>query len=174
MLVQLAAGIRIAIGLVFLLSTATKLRHPKDFASGVARYEILPARLSYAFAAGVILAEGGLALMHLSAWELALASQIGVLLMTIFAIGVGVNLIRGRKLKCHCFGSAEPISMRSLIRVLLVMSGELFLMRNAGLANLGMPVLAFFWAGIMLWASVWVLDAHTIYHLFWHVIRNES
>jgi hypothetical protein len=60
-----------------------------------------------------------------------------------FLVAVGINLRRGRKISCGCFGNAnEQISSRTVARLLLLLTVVLLLlalrsMENTALLNLG-------------------------------------
>ncbi len=129
MFVEIRLVVQLALGLVFLLSTASKIFDPKGFLHGVADYEILPRSLAYLVALLVIPLEGWLAVAHLTGWLLTVAVPIGLGTLTIFAAAVGVNLRRGRALPCYCFGAfdGETISVRTLARLFLLSLCEVLL-----------------------------------------------
>jgi Methylamine utilisation protein MauE len=121
---------QISVGTVFLLSASAKLRSPRDFASGIEDYEILPARVAFVTALGVILLETWVAIAHITGSLLRLAVPFALGLLASFAIAVVVNLRRGRALPCYCFsaGGGESISRRTLFRLLLLGSAEIFIL----------------------------------------------
>lgn len=177
-----AAGlvVQLALGIVFLLSTAGKLRRPAAFLEGVAEYEVLPRPLALAFGALVIPVEAFLAVAHLTGWGLGVAVPLGIVLLLAFAVAVGVNLGRRRDLLCHCFGSqgGERISWRSAAQILLLLAGEAVLLATtarpgapAGLvhqrvSSLEQLALATVWALFSLLAGLWLLRADQVYQLF--------
>ena len=169
--------VQLALGLVFLLSTAGKLRHPAAFVRGVAEFEILPVYLAYAFGGLLIPAEAFLAAAHLTGWGLSVAVPLGVALLLTFLTAVGINLQRNRDLLCHCFDSlgGERVSVRSVVQLLLLLGGELFLLaseagRGGGSVlrgrNLEELALAGFWAAFCLLSGLWLLRADEVYALF--------
>ncbi len=164
---------RLALGLVFLLSTLGKLRRPVAFLRGVAEYEILPAPLAYVFGAVLIPVEAFLAVAHLTGWGLRMAVPLGIAVLLTFAAAVGINLGRNRDLLCHCFDSlgGERISARSLAQLGLLVAAEVLLLSGPALrpANPGKPgdlALAGVWAVFSLLAGLWLLRADEVFQLF--------
>jgi hypothetical protein len=169
--------VQLALGLVFLLSTAGKLRHPAAFVRGVAEFEILPASLAYAFGVLLIPAEAFLAAAHLAGWGMAVAVPLGTAVLLAFLVAVAVNLRRNRDLLCHCFDSlgGERVSVRSAAQLLLLLSGELFLLASAAGRGGGSILrersleelaLAGFWAAFCLLGGLWLLRADEVWALF--------
>ena len=171
--------VQLALGLVFLLSAAGKLRRPAAFLRGVAEYEVLPLPLAYAFGALLIPVEAFLAAAHLTGWGLAVAVPLAVAMLLAFTAAVGINLRRRRDLLCLCFDSlgGERVSGRSVAQLLLLVAGELFLLgavrlggrpslvaeRVGSVEELG---LAACWALFCLLAGQWLLRADEVYALF--------
>src|SRR5207302_4809717 len=96
----------IALGIVFLAAAVPKLRHPRGFVLAVLEYRVLPARLSRFYARLVPSLELLLALLLLTGTAVRSAAAITSVLLFSFIAAVGINLIRGRDLDCHCFGKA--------------------------------------------------------------------
>ena len=158
--------VRLALGLVFLLSVAGKLRNPRAFARGVAEYHIIPGLIVIPVTILIIGLEGWLSLAHLAAWETTIAFPIGLTTFVSFALAVGINLVRGRALPCHCFGGSddEAISNRTLVRLFLLASSEAFLVmvnrrtpvqQSISITNLASTV---FWAVFLLIGGSWLLN----------------
>jgi uncharacterized membrane protein YphA (DoxX/SURF4 family) len=119
---HLALAMQISLGIVFLFSALPKLRHPQRFAQNVTAYNILPNKAATAFSWLVIASEAFVAITLLSGlWtEASVLLVIGLLL--IFIAAVAINLKRGRRIDCGCFGDAnEQISLRALTRLLLLL-----------------------------------------------------
>ena len=161
---------RLALGLVFLLSTLGKLRRPAASLRGVAEYEILPVPLAYVFGAVLIPVEAFLAVAHLTGWGLRIAVPLGIAVLLVFATAVGVNLGRNRDLLCHCFDSlgGERISARSLAQLGLLLGAEVLLLSGPALrpSGGGDLALAVIWALFCLLAGLWLLRADEVYQLF--------
>jgi hypothetical protein len=124
--------IQLAVGLVFLLSVTGKLMSPRDFARGVAEYQVLPDRLSYLVGLLLIPTEILLAAIHLNGRLLSFGALLGIIVLACFAAGVALNLKRGRVLPCYCFvnSKGDVISGRTLARLILLMIGEMFLLAD--------------------------------------------
>lgn len=166
---------QLAVGIVFLASTAGKIRRPITFAKGIAQYGILPARLTFALGLALIPLEAFLALAHLTGWLLAVAVPVGIVLLLIFTAAVTTSLVRGIYTPCYCFGAegGEAISLRSLGRLALLMAGEISLMTQPGffeggtshafpLTATGDVVAALSWTVVVLTASIWALSARDL------------
>jgi hypothetical protein len=171
---QLRLATQLAIGLVFAVSTLSKLRRPAGFLAGVAEYRILPAAMVPAFAYLVMALEATLATTHLSGWGLAFAAPAGTALLLTFAAAVTVNLLRDRDLACHCLGGGDRISPRSLVQLALLVAGEALVWSGARAgvpttlhaAVAGDVLLALGGAVVLLVAAVWALHADEVVFLF--------
>src|SRR5436853_2880609 len=130
MILETKIVLQLAIGMVLLLASAGKWRHPLRFAQGVVEYEILPAGPAYWFGLLLIPLESWLAVAHLTGWLLRFAAPTALALFVVFGLAVGINLMRGRAMPCFCFGAQETqtISGNTLARLLLLSSGEGFLL----------------------------------------------
>lgn len=114
---------QMALAIVFLLSSLPKLRQPRRFARGVVEYRILPSNVAYLFGLALVPTEVFLAASLLTGWLATLALPVATGLMLVFFVGVAVNLRRGRRIACGCFGQdSEEISPRTLARLLLLLS----------------------------------------------------
>ena len=124
----LAQSLQLALGTVFLVAAGAKLRRPTEFVAAVRGYGLIPAALSRAVAAGLIVAESLVAVSLLTGQALAVGVPAAGALLLVFAVAVSLNLKRGRPVSCGCFGSAEErISARTLVRIGLLLAGTLAL-----------------------------------------------
>lgn len=94
----------LVLGATFLLSGAGKLRDPAGFALAAVEYDVVPPRLASACGRLVPLAELACGWALLLGLARTVAAALGLLLLTSFFTAVLVNLARGRRIKCHCFG----------------------------------------------------------------------
>lgn len=169
---------RLLIGAVFLLSVVGKLEHPRSFTQGIEDYEILPAGTAAGATIFIIIAELFLAIAHLMGWWLRVAVPVGLVVLASFAVAVAVNLVRGRKLPCYCFSTTggEEISPRTLARLLLLLSTEIFLLVkpnlfaasewiNARPQPIVEPGLTFFWVGFLWVVFSWLFSLPEIAEL---------
>jgi hypothetical protein len=169
---EILLAVQIAIGLVFLLSAIGKLMNPRGFAAGVAEYRILPRSIAFTVGFMLIPLEILLGVSHLSGWLLQLAVPLGLATLATFMIAVGINLKRGSVLPCYCFGAGdgEVISVQTLLRLVLLVAGELIVLAGSGwsgsvqltypdrIASFGDLGRVFFWATFILVAAVWLLS----------------
>lgn len=122
------------LGAVFLIAAAGKLGDPPGFVMAVLDYELLPRRLAIAYARLLPPAEAlcGIGLLA-GVWPgPAAAASAGIL--GSFLIAVSVNLVRGRDLACHCFGSrsGERLGRATLARLLLLLGCAVIVLTVSG------------------------------------------
>lgn len=145
LLPHLAFALQLSLGFVFLLSTLPKLRRPMEFAQSVVEYRILPAKIASIVALALIPLEAFLMVAFLTGWRTDAAFPIALVMLSIFTIAVGINIRRGRRIACGCFGSAsEQISRRTLARLLVLLTVVLLLFAfrsRAGISVLNLAVL---------------------------------
>jgi len=101
-----AASARLALGLLFLSSALAKLHNLSDFAAGLRAYQLVPAAALPPLALLLPLLELLLALALLLGVGLPLAGAASAGLLLLFSAAVGLNLLRGRRIDCHCHGLA--------------------------------------------------------------------
>lgn len=171
--------VQLALGGVFVLSGAGKLRHPLAFLRGVAEYDILPRPLAYAFGAVLVPLELLLALALLSGTALPVALPAGACLIVIFGVAVTVNLRRRRDMLCHCYGGlgGERLSVRSLAQLGLLFAGVLLVWSGGGgsvgrLSGSDEVLAAAAWAACCLMAGLWLLHADQVVRLFRRTCRT--
>ncbi len=161
---------QLALGLVFLASSLAKLRDPAAFARGVASYELLPQGLARSAGYALIPLEALLACAHLTGLWLRPGALLGAAMLCVFALGVAINLRRGRGLPCFCFSArgGELLSARTLARLGLLLAGECLLLSDAALW--AAPSLPFFpgrLAGASDLAYALLLACGTLAACFW-------
>ena len=112
-------------------------------------------------------------LLDAYAWRAAIG--IGALLI-VFTGGVAVNLARGRKIHCHCFGqlSSEPVSSSTLVRnfVLLALAG-LIVWQGPG-AWPQWPALTAFEIALLSLVGVLTLAVAGALWLAFHMLRQNG
>ncbi|HKY55672.1 MAG TPA: MauE/DoxX family redox-associated membrane protein [Anaerolineales bacterium] len=181
---HLAFAFQISLGIVFLLSVLPKVRGPLTFAQSVVEYQILPAKVAYAFALALIPLEALLAASFLTGWLTDFALPVAAMMLITFLIAVGINLRRGRRISCGCFGNSnEQISSRTSARLLLLLATVLFLIifgstQSTPLPNLGMmmtnPLMFTFFvltailAVFLLLLAIWILSLPDLVFLVRH------
>lgn len=122
---SLALSFRICLGLVFLTAGVLKLQDRVAFDEAVRDYRLLPPRIAWTVATILPPAEvlAGLALLLGLATRWVAAGTLAALCA--FAVGVAVNLGRGRRIDCGCLGVG---SNRTIGWPLLVRDGALMAM----------------------------------------------
>lgn len=124
--------VRLDLGLLFLMASASKLLNPLRFVKGVVEYDILPYGAAKALGVLLIPLEALLAVAHITGWLLSFASLVGMITLLMFGAAVSVNLIRRREILCYCFGAGddELLSRKTLARVVILVLGEAVLFRS--------------------------------------------
>jgi hypothetical protein len=121
---SLAYTAAITLGVTLLVSGIGKLHRPETFVAAVIEYEMLPETVATIYGRLVPPIEVlcGLALLVGIAPVPTGLLTFGLLLG--FSVGVLINLARGRKLDCHCFGpqSNDPLTWVSLVRIFVLLT----------------------------------------------------
>jgi len=115
---QLILSLRLFLALILLASALHKLRDLPTFAGAFAEYRLLPRDLALAVAPGIAGIELALVAALVSPWA-GLAALATAGLFCVYSLGIGINLLRGRReISCGCggFGSAQPIHGGLLLR----------------------------------------------------------
>jgi hypothetical protein len=124
---RMAQALQLGLGMVFLLAVLPKLRAPRAVARTVARYRLGPPALAPVVARALIAVEAFLALSLLTGMVVAVALPLAIVTLSGFAIAVGINLRRDRRIPWGCFGTGEePISRRSLVRLAMLLVAAMF------------------------------------------------
>ena len=128
---RLLALLRIALGVLFVYSSLTKLPDMALFAESVSNYRLLPAMLIPFFASALVGTEfvAGLALVF-GLGARAAAGWTAVMLVG-FIVALSQALVRGIDLGCGCFGStdAEQVSWGTVGRDVLMLAAALAVVR---------------------------------------------
>jgi len=119
---------QLSLGIVFLLSALLKMRRPHDFAKRVVEYKVLQTSIAYGLGWTLIPLEALLAMALLTSNWTVVALPLAAVLLAAFLGAVALNLARGRRIPCGCFGAeSEQISTRTLVRLLLLLTVALLL-----------------------------------------------
>lgn len=125
--------LRLVLGGLLLLAGVTKLADRSAFYEAVADYDVLPSRLQRPFAAFVPLAETSLGVLLLLGLGTGVAAALAAPLFLSFGIAIGINLLRGRHVDCHCFGAvhSERIGWSALLRAVALVLAALVVAAGA-------------------------------------------
>jgi hypothetical protein len=114
----LLLAVRASLALLFASSAFHKVVAPGQFRSAVQAYRLIPSRLVGITAMTIIAFEAVLAPALLLAPSSRPAAIGAVLLLLLYTIAIGVNLLRGRSdLDCGCYGSARRQTLHPLLLV---------------------------------------------------------
>jgi peroxiredoxin/uncharacterized membrane protein YphA (DoxX/SURF4 family) len=122
----LVLAARLALAAVFLVSGLTKLADRSGSRQAVTGFGV-PAALAGPIAGVLPLLELAIALALLPVASSVWGAVVGTALLIVFTAAIALNLARGRKPDCHCFGqlSSEPIGWSTALRnaALLAVAG---------------------------------------------------
>lgn len=110
--------VRLSLALLFLTAGLAKLRQPDEFAAAVERYELLPSFAVLPAARLIPLAEVAASLLLVVGVLPVVTTGLLGLLLLAFSAAMAINLLRGRRIDCGCYGAAQmiPISWRLVLR----------------------------------------------------------
>jgi hypothetical protein len=146
----------------------------------VSEYKLLPDALGFVFGLLLIPLETSLGISHVVGWLLPYLAPLALATLICFAIAVHVNVRRGRKVPCYCFGgqNGEQISRRTLGRLGLLIAGEVFVLADPALfavdrltypersSDLVQLSTIFICAALVLITGKWVVTVPDILDLF--------
>jgi uncharacterized membrane protein YphA (DoxX/SURF4 family) len=102
---------RFFLALVFIAAGASKLVQAEEFERAVANYRLLSARFSRPVAIWLPRAELGAGLLLALGVALVPMAYLIAFLLLVFSVAVGINLLRGREMRCNCFSASTPEKM---------------------------------------------------------------
>lgn len=115
---------RLALAATFVVSAVAKLRDRDGARQAVVDFG-LPTSLAGPVAALLAPAElASAALLLTAGWGVVAGALLAVAMLLAFTVGIVVNLTRGNRVECHCFGamSTKPLSWRSVLRNLALLA----------------------------------------------------
>lgn len=113
-----ALGGRFALGWFFVLAGVTKLADLAAFEKAVRDYRILPGRLVRPVARVLPPTEVAAGALMGAGVAIRVVGVGLTLLLVVFAVVVAINLVRGRRIDCGCFGGlgSKPITWATVAR----------------------------------------------------------
>src|SRR5438105_4554525 len=97
---------RLALGSMWIMAGAAKLAQKQPHGEAVDKFGLLPRPLAGAVGTALPYLELALGLFLLIGQWTAPAAAVSAALLLLFSLAIGINLIHGRKVECHCFGQA--------------------------------------------------------------------
>jgi Methylamine utilisation protein MauE len=140
---DLVYSLQLATAAVFAFAALSKLRAPGRVARSIQEYKILPERAAPFAAVVLFLCELGIAALLFSGYGVRIGLVLAVLTVLAFLVGVLVNLHRGRRIPCGCFGSTdETLSRRTVARLLVLLTVAVLCLAGHLLAAVATPTVA--------------------------------
>src|SRR5438552_714635 len=128
-----------------------------------------------------------LAVSHFTGWRLAVSALLAIGMFLSFTLAVGLNLRRGRRLPCHCFGGRdqELISGQTLVRLALLLICEVFVLNGSGMLASSRPSdlhvlhgpgldVILFWGPFLLIGGSWLLSLPNVVYLLCPYIPEKG
>lgn len=144
-------------GTIFLVSSLSKLRHPRHFVASVADYKLLPRSFERPFAHSLPWLELVMGMLLMLGYAVRPVAVLSMALLLVFILAMIINLVRGRKeLDCGCYGRFHrqkigwKIITRNVVLSLLLLALALW---GDGLLSLEKhtpSILSFVWAVFLL------------------------
>lgn len=128
----LSLGVRLVLGVVFLVSGAEKLGTLDAFGLAISKYEIIPFALSNLFAILVVWTEIAIAVLLIAGAAVRGTGLVSGALLTMFIIAILIAMARGLEIDCGCFApgsGAEPekVGWPKVFEDLALLAGAVFL-----------------------------------------------
>ena len=117
-MIYLLAFCRVAIGLVFAVSSLGKVRNLAQFQRAIVGFHLLPRRLSHLAVLCLLCGEIAVVLLMLIGGPLLLDGfALAILLLLIFCATLASVLVRRLHTSCNCFGSSDkPVTLVDIWR----------------------------------------------------------
>ena len=147
-MIVFALAVQNAVAVVLFLAGLGKIASYRRFRSAVANYELLPTAVVPVVARAVPVGEVLIAglLVADAVMPVAVAGAVGAL--TLFAVAMAVNLVRGREIDCGCGGGSHPrpiswwLVLRNVVlAVALVVTGLIITASPRSFLDARLPVL---------------------------------
>jgi putative oxidoreductase len=127
----LTLALRLFLGIIFIYASLDKIDHPDQFARIIFNYHILPGYLVNLVALIMPVAEFIAGVCLITGVFYAGARNFLLILLAIFMVAIGVNVIRGVDLECGCFTvstRAKSAGLQLLLRDLVYLLAGLALL----------------------------------------------
>ncbi len=119
-------AVRFILGCIFLASSIGKISSFHTFADEILDYQLISGKPAQVVAYILPFVELVVGLLCIMGFPLAPTSILAIFLLLVFTGAIVINLLRGRRFSCHCFGSSRamigPITaVRNLILIVLAL-----------------------------------------------------
>lgn len=146
MLISLVLVAQLILGGIFLKAGFSKIFSPSITAEHIRDYQLLSGSQERLATYILPLLEISAGLSYITGFLVKVGSIITALLLLTFSLAVIVNLRKGRRFNCHCFGKSNtPIGVPMLLRNLLLVTLSGFLIQQS-FSNPHLTQLASWWS----------------------------
>jgi uncharacterized membrane protein YphA (DoxX/SURF4 family) len=129
---RLSLALRLVLGAVFIYAAYTKLRQSwLLFALSIDSYQLLPEWAVFALARTLPFLELALGVLLIAGIWLRYLSIVAAAILAAFFSVMVLSYFRGAAIDCGCFGVGEPLSVKTLVRDGVLLSGALALVSLA-------------------------------------------
>jgi uncharacterized membrane protein YphA (DoxX/SURF4 family) len=121
---------RFILACIFLLASISKFTSFSTLASDISEYRLLSKEQAQAVAYVLPFSELFIGLSCIIGYALTFAAGLMVFLLLVFTGAIAINLVRGQRFSCHCFGSSSSmIGPAMLVRnlILLILASWIFI-----------------------------------------------
>lgn len=121
-------AVRLALGLLFLVSAAEKLPIMSDFAHSIANYKMLPLSMVNIAALLFVWTEMALGVLLIAGAAVRGSGLVSGALLTLFIIAILTAMARGLEIDCGCFAEGgEKVGWPKVFEDLAYLAGAIFL-----------------------------------------------
>ena len=156
-----------SLALLFFMSARHKMSEPRQFAATLSAYRLLPESMVPAVARVLPVIEMALVFMILVPFTRSIAAVVAAILLSAYALAMGVNMARGRSdIDCGCGGQPQLLSPWLLLRNCVLVAGSCLLLAPVS-------------ARAITWADAFLLILMTavlgmVYLVVEQLVRNHS
>ena len=156
-----------SLALLFFMAARHKMSSPRQFQAQLAAYDLLPEALLSPLARLLPMIEMALVFLILIPVTRPFAAFVAALLLSVYALAMAVNMLRGRSdIDCGCGGQPQVLSIWLLLRNAVLVAGTCLLLAPASDRAMA-------WSDALLLVLMTAVLA-MVYLLVEQMVRNHS
>lgn len=127
----LALVLRYVLATALIAAGTPKFHNSSAFVQGVIQYDVLPAGLARWYGRLLPLFEVSTGVFLFLGVEIHASAALSAAILLSFAVAVSVNIARGRRIPCFCFGTdpSRELGWQTLTRILILLSLAVILLK---------------------------------------------